>query len=355
MNFMKSSYQTLLGRRVVKTALAVFLTALICEWIGWPPVFAVITAIVTIEPTVSDSIKKGLVRFPASAIGSAYAVLFIYLFNNSPLTYTLAAFFTIITCYRFKLHAGLLVATITAVAMVEVIHANLFMSFFTRLGTTTVGLLVSTLVNMFIFPPNYTKRIMANIQDLLTEMGEGLEAIIKQQLTHQEITPKQLEDFELLKKKLDQTNRLVNFQTDEAKYHRHTPQMERVFHYERENLDRLKWLHYHLGNLIRTPLNNLSWSEQQRTDILQMVEILVNVMKYPDRYKAEDYEQQLHHIMQQFWDSKQPNNAEYASLFTPEVIISYELASIYNIVEDILISEQEHTHERKAKSSLLKT
>ena len=85
------------GNRIVKTALAVFLTAFICQLIGWPPVFAVITAIVTLEPTVSDSIKKGIVRFPASAIGSFYAVLFIALFHTSPITYTLAAALTIIT------------------------------------------------------------------------------------------------------------------------------------------------------------------------------------------------------------------------------------------------------------------
>src|SRR5690625_398774 len=112
------------GNRIVKTTVSVFLTAFICTLIGWPPVFAVITAIVTLEPTVSDSIKKGIVRFPASAIGSFYAVLFIALFGNSPITYTLAASLTIITCYRLKLHAGLLVAAITAVAMIEVIYDN---------------------------------------------------------------------------------------------------------------------------------------------------------------------------------------------------------------------------------------
>src|SRR5699024_8016585 len=84
----------LAGSRIVKTCVSIFITAWICILLDWPPVFAVITAIVTIEPTVSDSIKKGIVRFPASAIGSAYAVLFISLFGNSPLTYTLAAVFT---------------------------------------------------------------------------------------------------------------------------------------------------------------------------------------------------------------------------------------------------------------------
>src|SRR5690625_4854387 len=128
------------GNRIVKTAVAVFLTAFICQAIGWPPVFAVITAIVTLEPTVSDSIKKGIIRFPASAIGSFYAVLFIALFGNSPIAYTFAATLTILSCYRLNLHAGLLVATITSVAMIEVVHDHYLQSFLIRLGTTTVGI-----------------------------------------------------------------------------------------------------------------------------------------------------------------------------------------------------------------------
>src|SRR5690625_2220055 len=154
------------GHRIVKTAVAVCVTAFICILLHWPPVFAVITAIVTLEPTVKDSIQKGIIRFPASAIGSFYAVLFISLFGNTAITYTLAATLTIITCYQLRLHAGLLVATITAVAMVEVIHDNYFMSFFIRLGTTSIGIVVSTLVNMFILPPNYMKDINKNIKQI---------------------------------------------------------------------------------------------------------------------------------------------------------------------------------------------
>src|SRR5699024_9386916 len=112
------------GSRIIKTAVAIFLTAWICEILNWPPVFAVSTAIATLEPTVTDSIRKGILLFPASAIGSAYAVLFISFFGNSPITYTLSALFTIAICYKLNLHAGLVVATLTAVAMIEVIHNN---------------------------------------------------------------------------------------------------------------------------------------------------------------------------------------------------------------------------------------
>src|SRR5699024_12883904 len=105
--------------------------------------------------------------------GSAYAVLFIALFGNSPITYTLAAVFTIVTSYKLKLHAGLLVATITAVAMIEVVYDNYFLSFLVRLWTTSIGLIVSTVVNMFILPPNYIKEINDNIKKLYRGIGRA--------------------------------------------------------------------------------------------------------------------------------------------------------------------------------------
>ncbi|MGQ0438160.1 aromatic acid exporter family protein, partial [Bacillus sp. B-TM1] len=110
------------------------------------------TAIVTIEPTATDSIKKGLVRFPASTIGSAYAMTFTFFLGHQALSYALAAMFTIVTCQKLKLHAGTLVATLTAVAMIPITADHYFTAFLIRLATTSTGIIVSTVVNFFILP-----------------------------------------------------------------------------------------------------------------------------------------------------------------------------------------------------------
>ncbi|SER52151.1 Uncharacterized membrane protein YgaE, UPF0421/DUF939 family [Gracilibacillus ureilyticus] len=332
------------GGRVIKTGLAVFLTSALCEWIGWPAVFAVITAIVTIEPTVASSIKKGIVRFPASAIGSFYAVIFIYFFGNSPITYTLAALFTIITCFRLGLHAGLLVATLTSVAMIEVIHANLLVSFLIRLGTTTIGLLVSTLVNMFVLPPNYTKRISKNFEELRRKTGEELGMATKILIQDENNTLGRGEvdqRFQQLKVALDKTEELLQFQTDETKYHRLQDDAKRLFELEQINVAKLRLVHYHIGNLINTPIQTVCWSQKERKDILRMVDTLVDFMKYPSHYKAKAYKQQVKNLMEHFWNNNKPQGKEYESLFSSEVIILYELLSIYNLTEEIIKNSHE--------------
>ncbi|WP_226037103.1 aromatic acid exporter family protein [Aquibacillus saliphilus] len=331
------------GNRIVKTGVAVFLTSLICHWLGWPAVFAVITAIVTIEPTVSDSIKKGIIRLPASAIGSAYAVFFIFLFGNSPITYTAAAVFTIITCFKLKLHSGLLVATLTSVAMIEVIHSNFLFSFFIRLGTTSIGLLVSTAVNMFILPPKYSSSILMNIDSLLKSTGEELLNVSKEIMPGTTDIGNDLaikRKFLQVKKSLDRTDTLVQFQKEEAKYHRLNEKEKKIFEEEQVKISALRLIHYHIGNLINTPLVDLTWTKEEKRTILATVETLADAMTYPNHFDKKRHQAQIHQLLDQFWKSKDNaalgKDTSNPNFFSAEIIILYELLSIYRLVEDLL-------------------
>ncbi len=326
------------GSRVVKTGVAIFITAWICVLLEWPPVFAVITAIVTIEPTVSDSIKKGLIRFPASAIGSAYAVLFISIFGNSPLTYSLAAVFTIATCFKFKLHAGLLVATLTAVAMVEVIHSNYLISFFIRLGTTTTGLVVSTAINMFVLPPDYTKDIIQKIQEIRKRTGVVIEEVFRDILEEKdnEIQTADQKQVDQLDKTIHQTETLIRFQREETKYHPLVGTEKAQFQSAQNHLFRLRLIHYHIDNLINTPLKTISWSREERTDILKAVSELSYSLQNKTNYTSAKHHKQLKQLTEIFWDDNEEITKKsdvHPTTFPPELIILYELVSIYNLVE----------------------
>ncbi len=48
----------IIGGRVIKTGIAVFLTVLVCEFFNIPTIFAVITAIVTIGANCNGFYKK---------------------------------------------------------------------------------------------------------------------------------------------------------------------------------------------------------------------------------------------------------------------------------------------------------
>nr|WP_087972648.1 aromatic acid exporter family protein [Oceanobacillus rekensis] len=327
-----------IGSRVGKTGVAVFLTALLCDWIGWPPVFAVITAIVTVEPTASASIQKGLVRFPASAIGSAFAVLFISLFGNSALTYALAAVFTIATCFKLKLHTGLLVATLTSVAMIDVTQSNLLVAFFTRLGTTTIGLGVSTVVNMFILPPDYRDDISKNVKNIKVKTGLQIKNIFEFILNEKhENTSSVQDDLKKLDKDINQTEMLTRFQKDEAIYHPLLETEKKEFQHLQSQLGNLKLIQHHLSNLIHSPIIHLSWTESERNIILNAVQELVHSLQDETSYNAEIHATRLKEITTIFWEDNEEitkNNDIHPTNFPPELIILYELVSIYDLVDE---------------------
>lgn len=314
------------GSRIVKTAVAVFLTAFICQLIGWPPVFAVITAIVTLEPTAADSVKKGIVRFPASAIGSFYAVLFIALFGNSPITYTLAATLTIITCFSLRLHAGLLVATITAVAMIEVVHDNYLMSFFIRLGTTSIGIIVSTLVNMFIFPPNYIKTIEENIQKIYRDLGIALSKMDNK--------TKMENSLRNIRQEIVQTEVLIRYQTDEADFH---PLFDSEAFAQTNivrKIDQLELIHYHINNLQPIHIKETAFSDKHITIIHQALVDLTAYMRGNEQINLEQHEITLKNIMRMFWVSNHGKETFNNSLLPDELILLYELISIFYVVKE---------------------
>src|SRR5699024_7274730 len=149
---------------------------------------------------------------------------------------------------------------LTSVAMVEVIHSNLFISFLIRLGTTSVGLIVSTTVNMLVFPPDYTKEISLNIRTLSKKTGILIEKVFQDILEGQhedDILNKSL--VRRLNNSLLRTERLVEFQKDESKYHPLVGSEKERFQEIQSKLATLRLLHYHLDNLIQMPLKSISW------------------------------------------------------------------------------------------------
>lgn len=325
------------GTRVIKTAIAVLVTALICNALGWPPVFAVITAIVTLEPTVKDSIKKGLVRFPASAIGSFYAVLFIALFGNSAITYALAATLTIITCYRLNLHAGLLVATLTAVAMIEVIHDNYVIAFFIRLGTTTIGIVVSTLVNLFIFPPDYAKAITDSVQKATVLIGD----ILTRTFSDNEIQ----KDLANVVKTLDKADEFIRYEQEDATFYPFVAKDRSKFEHAKKQVNILRFIRYHIRNLKKIEDEKAFLHDEDREKIMRMKANLATYLTSEGMADVQKYKEDLNELFRLFGEISDIDK-EHRTHFSSRHILLYELISIAQLVEQFhLVKEKQKKNE----------
>ncbi|OLO40728.1 hypothetical protein BTR23_04445 [Alkalihalophilus pseudofirmus] len=265
-----------IGRRVLKTGLSVFVTAFICKLLDLPVVFAIITAIVTTEPTAADSLKKGLVRLPAAAVGALFAVLLDFLLGQSALTYSLVAMLTIVACARLKLDTGTLVATLTAVAMIPGTTDNMFHDFIIRLSGTSIGIIVSTCVNYVILPPKFGPIVVQQIETLYIEAANKLTSLIDD---HKEEHPSIT--YRPLSQQIEKIYQLTQFQTDEWKYRNFEENEFRSFQYLVKKLHFIEQINLRIGNLTYQQLKRSDFSDFEWDILKKSIASLAAIYKDP--------------------------------------------------------------------------
>jgi uncharacterized membrane protein YgaE (UPF0421/DUF939 family) len=325
------------GGRIFKTGLAVLATTIICEILNWPAMFAVITAIVTIEPTAADSIKKAFIRFPASAIGAAFAVIFTFFFGDSPISYTLVSLCTIMACTKLKLHDGLIVATLTGVAMITTVHDEYISSFFIRLGTTSTGLVVSSIVNLLIIPPNYSTSITTGFQTLLSNTGRLL---LKRGVRSSEHEKEIHDDFEHLLNEMEKVKKFFYYQKQEWKFHRSNREHIREFFYMSKKLALLEQMIFHIGNLIFIPFHHFQLNTEREELISKAFKSLNRMLNDPSFSIHKDEEIILSKLTKWFTEQKTQNAIEeiysdHDSNIKMETVLLFELISIFDLTKEL--------------------
>lgn len=318
----------LFGGRIIKTGIAVFLTALICELLSWPPMFAVITAIVTIEPTAAHSIKKALVRFPASGLGAAFSVFFNFILGDRPFTYMLVAVLTIIACYKLRLHDGTLVAVLTGVAMISTVHDHFISSFFVRLGTTGIGLTVSTLVNFLVIKPNYSLTIKSRLHRYIMETGKLIEDRGKEMVLQQSIHQNTKLKFERLWKDIESVETLCEYQKQEWKLRSINREYTKEFHYECKKLNTLRRMIFHVANLMSIPPLHTPFCKEKA------VELMFHSIKHALHEKEYRMDEEHHQLVTEIRSIFQ-QCVQDEKISQSHIALLYELLSIHDLIEEL--------------------
>lgn len=275
---MNKWYKNIIGARTIKTGVATFFTTVFCMLLNLTPIFAILTAIVTIEPTAKASLKKGYRRLPATVIGALLAVVFTFIFGDqSPFSYALSATFTILLCTKLNLQVGTTVAVLTSVAMIPGIHEAYIFNFFSRLLTAVIGLLTAGFVNFIILPPKYFQQIEDNIAISETKTFELFSSRIHELLLakYQSNTSNdQLSNLIGLYSKIET---LIGYQRDELRYHHKN---EECLHLKdltnRAHINRL--LITHLSNIIYLPKHTrIVFSNEEKLAIIKISNSIKNI------------------------------------------------------------------------------
>ncbi|MGO3722834.1 MAG: FUSC family protein [Staphylococcus equorum] len=272
-------YKGLIGARTIKTGLATFLTAFFCLALDLNPIFAILTAIVTIEPTAKASLKKGYRRLPATVIGALFAVIFTFVFGDeSAFAYAFSATFTIIFCTKLKLQAGTTVATLTAMAMIPGIHDAYFFNFFSRLLTAIIGLVTAGLVNFVVFPPKYYDQLESSINDVESKMYGLFHHRMRQLLLGKFTKGAPYQQLNVLLDLNQKVETLLSYQKDELSYHKHhdSEWIRLKSLTTRTHTNRL--FITHLSNLVYLPKGtHIQFTNEEKISILSIAQSINNI------------------------------------------------------------------------------
>lgn len=148
------------GLRTLKTGLVVALSVIISELIGLEyPFFVVMTAIISMDKTMVNSLKMGRNRVFGTFLGACIGIGLSYLDRGNPLLCGIGIIILIQICNHLKLQGAITIGGIVMTAiMVHTDKTPLYYGFHRTLDTL-VGAAISFIVNMTVFPYSRMKSI----------------------------------------------------------------------------------------------------------------------------------------------------------------------------------------------------
>lgn len=186
-----------IGPRIIKTgvsvALAIFVSNLIIP--GNDGVLAGIAALNSTLPSLKKSYENLSNRMLGTAIGAIIAVLFVLLFQYSPLPdailigVTTITTITVLNLFHLNDVASLAVVAVIAIMLNESDH--FIMNAFYRVLDTFIGVLLSFIINWFVFPPKYDVHFITIMEYITSETLRLIRATLRRNadfsLTHRDL------------------------------------------------------------------------------------------------------------------------------------------------------------------------
>lgn len=145
-----------IGMRTIKTGVAVAITLLVCEFFKVTnPFFAAIAAIFAMESSIDGTLVVVRDRLFGTILGALVAIGFTSFVPVNPLTMGIGIIIVIYLCNLFKWEGTIKISTVVFVAIALGFEEGGQVSYaFYRTIDTFIGLSISALINMLIFPKN---------------------------------------------------------------------------------------------------------------------------------------------------------------------------------------------------------
>ncbi|GFN34623.1 FUSC family protein [Tepidimicrobium xylanilyticum] len=169
-----------IGMRTIKTAFAVSMTI----WISnifkiRSPFFAGIAAIIAMQTSVSESLSIGKNRMFGTVLGAVVALLFSSFAPENIVSIGIGIVIIIYICNVFGWKKSIQLSAMVFLSIIlNFQEGSRFNYALYRTLDTLIGLVIGTLINYFIVPPNVEGKINEMIEKTYSEFKKMIESII---------------------------------------------------------------------------------------------------------------------------------------------------------------------------------
>lgn len=169
-----------IGMRTVKTTFAVFITIVISQVLELRnPFFAGIAAIVAMQTSVSQSLAVGKDRMQGTILGAITALLFSLVAPENPLFIGIGTLIVIYICNLLELRESTQLSTIVFLSIILNYEEGSRIGYaLYRTLDTLIGLVLGTLINYFILPPNTEASLTEDIEKLYSYSRDMIDGVL---------------------------------------------------------------------------------------------------------------------------------------------------------------------------------
>jgi uncharacterized membrane protein YgaE (UPF0421/DUF939 family) len=160
-----------IGSRTLKTGIAVSLSIAIANALNAEPaVFAAVSAVVNLQPTVYQSYINALQQIGITMIGIVIGIMLSLTFGNSALMVGVSSVILIMIALKLRWNSVILVGIVTIVFVVDAQNDIFLEHAFARISVIFIGLIVALLVNIILAPADYRKFTLEKLFEFHTDV-----------------------------------------------------------------------------------------------------------------------------------------------------------------------------------------
>lgn len=159
-----------IGMRNIKTTLSVFICLLIFSLVNREnPIYACIAAVICLQNTIDDSLKKGIERIIGTIIGGLLGIVLLFFMNKYIdsglfiIIISLGIMILIQVCVSINMRQSVVICCVVYLSiMINKSHEGYVLYTVNRVLDTSMGIIIALLVNKYAQIPDKLKYMFAH-------------------------------------------------------------------------------------------------------------------------------------------------------------------------------------------------